>query len=265
MKVTNNRVIDCQRAVGILAGGKDIVVKGNWVQRTTRQGIWFMGAEHSEIVGNTIVDISGTHANGISVYLFSKDVLVAGNKVLKTGSAFTYEGNGDKPPKAEGLCVYGNLFDGAVNSWGSKMGDVPLVNNTFLGPANVGGDSAGRSSSTTSSTGRGRHGPQPQPLHGAGLVAGRPVQVVAGRRGDRLVQEGSRRDLRRRGQGRLPPQSGSPALDAGMDPTQYLPVSLFPDYDFAKDIDGNPRARQREVVDRRLCLRRRPGEVTEAN
>ena len=87
MKVVNNRVTDCQRAVGILAGGKDVVIRGNFVQRTSRQGIWFMGAEHSQIVGNTVVDIAGTHSNGISIYLFSKDVLVAGNKVLKTGSA----------------------------------------------------------------------------------------------------------------------------------------------------------------------------------
>ena len=65
-----------------------------------------MGVEHSEIVGNTVVDISGTHSNGISIYLFSKDTLVAGNKVLKTGSAFTYHGNGDKTPKAEGLPTY---------------------------------------------------------------------------------------------------------------------------------------------------------------
>ena len=171
MKVINNRITECQRAVGILAGGKDILVKGNFLRRTSRQGIWIMGVEHAEIVGNTVVDISGTHSNGISIYLFSKDVLVAGNKVLKTGSAFTYHGNGDKTPKAEGLYVYDNLFDGAANCWGYKMSDVTLVNNTFLGAANVGRD-LGRQVFINNIVhgGRRRHGPQPQPLHGAGLV-----------------------------------------------------------------------------------------------
>jgi hypothetical protein len=28
-----------------------------------------------------------------------------------------------------------------------------------------------------------------------------------------------------------------------MDATAYLPVALFPDYDFTKDIEGRPRAR----------------------
>ena len=32
-------------------------------------------------------------------------------------------------------------------------------------------------------------------------------------------------------------------MDAGVDATAYLPVALFPDYDFSKDIEGRPRAR----------------------
>ena len=36
-------------------------------------------------------------------------------------------------------------------------------------------------------------------------------------------------------------KAGSPAIEAGIDPTQYLPIALFPEYDFYKDIEGKPR------------------------
>jgi hypothetical protein len=244
MKVINNRITDCQRAVGILAGGKDIVVQGNFLQRTSRQGVWFMGVEHSEIVGNTVMDISGTHSNGISIYLFSKDILVAGNKVLKTGSAFTYHGNGDKTPKAEGLTVYDNLFDGATNCWGENMHDVTLVNNTFLGVANV-GRFLGKQVFVNNIVNGG----------GAGTVCSHNIYTALMWNQDSqykwALAEGeidwSKKD---RGEifanlanGDCHLKEGSPAIDAGLDATPYLPVALFPNYDFFKDIEGRPRAR----------------------
>jgi len=242
MKVINNRVTDCQRAVGILCNGKDIRVKGNFVQRASRQGIWFMGAEHCEIVGNTVVDVSGTHANGISIYLFSKDMLVAGNTVLKTGSAFTYHGNGDKTPKAENLYVYNNIFDGAVNSWGNKMYDVTLINNTFLGPANVGSDLGKQIFINNIANGGGNGTVRTNNIYTAfnwaqnpehkWLLADTEIDWSKKDRSDIFVDFA-------KGDYRLKP--GSPAINAGVDPTPYLPTALFPDYDFTKDIAGNPR------------------------
>ena len=244
LKVIGNRVTDCQRAVGILAGGKDVLVKDNFVQRTSRQGIWFMGAEHCRITGNTVADIAGTHSNGISIYLYSKDCLVAGNKVLRTGSAFTYHGNGSGPPKAEGLTVYGNLFDGATNSWGREMNDVTIVNNTFLGPANVGGD-PGKQVFVNNIVNAG----------GAGTVRSHNVYTALNwgqsPRYNWTLAEGEV-DWSKKGRdevfvdttvGDYHPKPGSPALDAGKDPTSLLPVALFPDHDFTKDMDGNPMSR----------------------
>jgi hypothetical protein len=89
MRVIGNRVLDCQRAVGILAGGQNVLVQGNFVQRAGRQGIWFMGASHSQILDNTVVDCQGAHANGMSVYAGCADVLVRGNRVSNSNAAFT--------------------------------------------------------------------------------------------------------------------------------------------------------------------------------
>jgi hypothetical protein len=246
MKVINNRVIDCQRAVGILAGGKDVVIRGNTVQRTSRQGIWLMGAEHCQVVDNTVVEIAGTHSNGISLYLFSKDVLIAGNRILKTGSALTYHGNGNKSPKSEGLIIYNNLVDGAANSWGSNMGAVTIVNNTFLGPANVGGDSD-RQVFVNNIVQAGGNGT----VRSHNLYTALARWQKPGGRNTWSLADGeidwsgkSRGDIFRDlagGDYRLKP--GSPALGSGADPTQYLPTALFPDYNFSKDIEGNPLAR----------------------
>lgn len=243
MKVIGNRVTDCQRAVGILANGKDVVIRGNTVRRTSRQGIWLMGAEHCMIIGNTVEDINGTHANGISVYLFSKNVLIAGNRILDTHSALTYHGNGNKSPKSEGLCIYGNIVDGAANSWGSNMGSVTLVNNTFLGVANVGGDTD-------------RQVLVNNIIHGGGKGTVRHHNLYTD------LQWWQKKDSWTLAEGELDwsdkdrnaifrdPEHGdyrlkvdSPAVLAGADPTEYLPTEVFPDYDFSRGIVGNPHAR----------------------
>ena len=36
-------------------------------------------------------------------------------------------------------------------------------------------------------------------------------------------------------------KTGSPAIDSGMNPLDYLPIDLFPEYNFSRDIFGNPR------------------------
>jgi hypothetical protein len=203
-----------------------------------------MGVEHSEIVGNTVVDINGTHSNGISVYCFSKDVFVAGNKVLKTGSAFTYSGNGDQTPKSEGLCVYDNLFDGAVNDWRYNMYDVTLVNNTFLSTANVGRDVGKQVFVNNIVHGGGDGTVRSHNIYTALMWMQHSEDKWALAEGEIDWSKKDRDEIfadLARGDYHL--KAGSPAIDAGMDATAYLPVALFPDYDFTKDIEGRPRAR----------------------
>lgn len=132
IRVENNSVTDCQRAVGILGGGDNVVISNNFVSRASREGIWFMGASNSRITGNTVVDCNGTHANGISVYMNSRNNTVSGNRVSNSNIAFTFE-------QSNNLNVMNNLFLGdgnisyVVASWGQMTGTVNFFNNVILG------------------------------------------------------------------------------------------------------------------------------------
>ncbi len=245
MQVIGNRVTECQRAVGIVCAGKSILLRGNHVQRTSRQGIWFMGVDHGEIVGNTVVDISGTHANGISAYLFNKDILIAGNRVLKTGLALTYHGNGDKTPKAEGIYFVNNIIDGAVNCWGKNHWDVVVVNNTFLGSVSIGTETKGKQICVNNI------------IHGGGAGEVRHHNLFTALNWTQSAQykwmlgdgeidwsKKSREDVfldLMKGDYHL--RDGSPAISTGVNAMEYMPTALFPDYDFSKDIDGKSRAK----------------------
>lgn len=128
--VENNYVHDNQRNIGILGSGRNIIIQNNTVSRTSRQGIWFMGARDSQITGNTVTDIKGCHSNGISIYLNSSNILVAGNTVFDANSPLTYEQSAD-------LFFINNLIAGpgeaCVHEWGDDMtGVVWFCSNTLI-------------------------------------------------------------------------------------------------------------------------------------
>jgi parallel beta-helix repeat protein len=133
--VENNKVINSWRGVGILAGGVNITVRKNLVKRCTRQGIWFMGAKNSIITENIVEGCKGTHANGISVYSKSENIIVSNNSVFDSNIPFTMEDSKD-------LKIYNNVFDGEekviypIAGWFGMKGTVYILNNTIIGSEN---------------------------------------------------------------------------------------------------------------------------------
>lgn len=248
MTVEDNRVENCMRAVGILAGGSHIAVSRNHVRRTSRQGIWFMGVEQGKIIDNLVVEMGGTHANGISVYLHHEDVLIARNQILHCRSPLTYHGNGE-PDHVNNLVIYGNLVDGPTNSWGKDMNGVKLFNNTFLGPVGipVGDQNVVFVNNIVHGGGRGdvrthnlytdlmwnqesRYGWSPgegEIVDYAAADAYLPIDPAT-------VFEDAGSDHH------LAPTS--PARESGTDISGQLPVAIFPEVDFSLDLEGNPRA-----------------------
>jgi hypothetical protein len=248
MLVEGNVVSDCQRAVGILAAGNNVTVKDNLVTRTSRQGIWFMGVDHGEIVGNTVFDIRGTHSNGISVYLYNKDILMANNQVQDTNSSMTYHGDND-PNLVVDLVVFNNFFENPVHSWGKDMRGVTILNNTFLGGifmpeedrevvfinnvVNGGGGGDVRSHNVyigLAWSQQPRYGWAPGPGE---IVNWNPVTEQYEPVAPETVLGDPEHDYH------LRPRS--PAIDAGTDVTAHLPLDVFPDFDFGRDIEGHPR------------------------
>jgi len=247
--VDHNTVVDCQRAVGIMAGGNRVIVRNNFVSRTSRQGIWFMGIENGEILNNRVTDIRGTHSNGISVYLYHKNILMAGNRVWNTNIAMTYHGDQD-PDFVNNLIVYNNFFANDVHSWGKGMCGVTILNNTFLegiffpsedqevvfinNVVNGGGGGDVRSHNVyigLTWSQQPRYGWEPGP---GGIVGWDPEEEKY----VPIVPETVLVDPT--GDYRLQPDS--PAIDAGTDVTAYLPApGEFSYAGFGADIDRTSR------------------------
>ncbi|MCM8767350.1 MAG: right-handed parallel beta-helix repeat-containing protein [Candidatus Omnitrophica bacterium] len=133
--IEGNIISDCFRGVGILAGGENITIRKNYVKRTSRQGIWFMGAKNSIIEDNIVEGCKGTHANGISVYSNCENIIVRNNYVSDSNIPFTMENSKD-------LKIYNNIFDGGekvgyvIAGWGGMKGNIYILNNAILGSNN---------------------------------------------------------------------------------------------------------------------------------
>ncbi len=249
MTVVDNRVENCLRAVGTLGAGTHIDISRNYVRRTSRQGIWFMGVEHGKIVDNTVVDMRGTHANGISVYLHHEDVLIARNQILNCNNALTYCGN-NQPEHVNNLLIYGNLVEGPTDSWGYDMNGVKIFNNTFLGPVGIPEEDQNVVFINNIVHGGGRSDVHTHNLYTDlkwyqvslyGWSPGAGEIVDYGSEADEYIpidpatvyaDAGSDHHL----------SATSRARDSGTDISGRLPAALFPEVDFTLDLEGNPRA-----------------------
>jgi len=247
MTVQNNRVTDSMRAVGILAGGTNINITGNYVSRTSRQGIWFMGANNSQITHNTVTDIKGQHANEISVYAGSNNILVAHNIVTNGLTPITFE-------ESKNITIFGNFVDAMnggsnIDQWGGMSGTVAVINNTIV--RNNRAASLNFSGTDTSNDVVINNF-----IDGGGCVSG-PTCLTNNNiytslswsqnarygwslsTGESVVQNLSSIYVNPTGDFHL--KQNSPGINAGISPLSYLPTSQFPSYNFAVDLDGNAR------------------------
>jgi parallel beta-helix repeat protein len=246
----NNRIVDNRRCCGVIAHtASRCVLRNNVIRRTGYVGIWLMKTTRSEVVGNTITDNHGVHSNAISVYVNSADILVAGNRVLRSDRPLTLE-------ESNNIAVIGNALVSdttlAVGLWsGSPQRNLLFLNNLILGP------------------------------NGEGLYAVNKVvtgctyenNIMASFMGEAAIDAGAntfRNNLYLKPQQALYHPSekhaaaadlfvdpakedyhlkpGSPAVDGGADVGSLYPKAAFPDYDFGKDGDGRPR-KQGPAVD----------------
>ncbi len=237
-----NTVTDSQRSVGILAGGSNIIVRNNYVSRTSRQGIWFMGVNYGQIVGNTVDDIRGTHSNAVSAYLSNKDILIANNKISRAQNAFTVHGDDANPTLVNNVTLYNNLVDGPADSWGHHLNTLTLVNNTFPSGFNVystdinvslinnifnggGGRTGDTRWNNIYSTLSWWQGSQ----YGWTTVNGERIEANA----SLLYSNLAGKDYHL--------SATSPAVNTGINPLSFLPTALFPSFNFSRDLDGYAR------------------------
>jgi hypothetical protein len=127
--IEGNEIRECPLSMGILVGGsRNVMTRGNTVYKAGGQSIWYMGCTDSSIVGNTVRLGQGTHANGISVYLNSKNVLVYGNTVIDSNISITVEAS-ENVTLAYNVCYNPSFY--VVAEW-SKVPGLKIYNNTLI-------------------------------------------------------------------------------------------------------------------------------------
>ncbi len=252
--VQDNQLIDNPRNAGIfLSGGARVNVKGNTIDRAGATSLRFYAIEHGIIDGNIIRRSNGSHANGITIYIGSSDILVVNNRVEDCNSPVTFQDSGN-------LWFINNVVDAGgrdsnVNEWGDtghgpwERGIISFLNNTLVrnsrnASLNFGNASAenryisinniidgGGAAGTISRSNNlytGLAWDQGE-RYGWALSSGEMLQENL----EMIFVNPSASDFR------LAP--GSPAVNAGTDITQYLPVEVFPEFDFTRDINGYVR------------------------
>jgi hypothetical protein len=230
-----------------------VTARGNTIVRSGSTSLRLYGVEHAIIDGNIIRESKGSHANGITIYLGSRDILVANNRIEDSGSPITFQDSGN-------LWFINNLVDAYphdsnVNEWGDtshgpwERGTIAFLNNTLArnsrkASLNFGGASGKNNyiSMNNIIDGGGSHAS----THRSHNLYTGLSWSQAGSYGWSLAEgEFFDDDLSAiftdasAGDFILPP--GSPAINAGRDITSYLPSDVFPEFDFTLDIAGKKR------------------------
>lgn len=99
--------------------------------RNTSTAIDYYVCSDGHVVGNTVLENKGSHANGLTFYVGCKNILVERNLVAKGNCALTFQ-------EGENFVFRNNVFDGngestVVGIWPSQpLRNVQIINNTIV-------------------------------------------------------------------------------------------------------------------------------------
>ncbi len=253
--VQDNEVIYNPRQAGIFFGsGARITAKNNIMIRPGGTSLRMYGVHHGIMDGNIITECNGSHANGITLYLGCRDILVANNRVQDSGSPVTFQDSGN-------LWFINNVIDAYeresnVNEWGDtghgpwERGVIAFFNNTLVrnsrnAALNIGGASDENTYISINNIIDGGGGAesierrhnlytglawsQEDPRYGWDYADGEFLQADL----SLIFTDPAAYDYSL--------LTGSPAIGAGDDVSSYYPTDIFPDFDFTRDIDGHIR------------------------
>ncbi|MCG8684789.1 MAG: right-handed parallel beta-helix repeat-containing protein, partial [Desulfobacterales bacterium] len=114
--IRNNRVELNHRHGGIfLSEATDCTVENNWIIRPGGTGLRLYTVSDSTVIGNRIEESKACHANGITLYMGCRDILVASNTVLDSPSPLTFQDSGNL--YFVNNIIDGNNSDSNVNEW----------------------------------------------------------------------------------------------------------------------------------------------------
>ncbi len=244
-----------------IGNSENITIINNKIEKQGGTGALLQGVKNGKIINNTLLSSTGVHSNGLSAYSGSSNFLVAGNVIIDNDQAFTMQSSSN-------ITLYNNLFIGSedsnyvVASWGGMSGTIAFLNNIILGNntnnALHGGDSDYIISKNNILDGSLDWGYEDERSHNiftsvawnqkafynwtleeGGIICdgvyNNPTYGVCDiydifeypDKGDYRLKLGS-----------LAVNNG---IDIASDLPEYLNASFFNNYNFSKDIDGNPR------------------------
>ncbi|THB64643.1 MAG: hypothetical protein D6B27_09975 [Gammaproteobacteria bacterium] len=130
--VENNIIHESVRQKGIfLSYPENSSVSGNTVYRAGHTCITYYYASNSKIINNDISGCSGSHANTITVYLDSDNILIANNKIYDSRGSLTLQDSSN-------ITIYNNIIDSGnrnhcIDEWaGDSSGTYIIANNHLL-------------------------------------------------------------------------------------------------------------------------------------
>ena len=255
-------MLENTRSIGIAVGGNvyNDTIENNRINQTGRDGILFIGGDYSMLLNNTISDEQGIHENCMSIYspsvpiVSTNNILVAHNLLTGCGSGLTIE-------YSNNVTVYDNLIDSAnvfvdtVNDWGGSTGNIVFINNDFLrNPINnavglystvnviytffnniISGGGDGNTNTITNVTANRNNN----------IYTGLTWLQTAGYgwnlTSNEILQANLNTIFVNPSASNFNLKLGSPAIGTGINPMSYLPVSLFPNYNFSVDLSGVAR------------------------
>lgn len=119
-----------------VTNGESIIIQNNHIEYAGRTALAMYGGKRSRILNNRISNILGTHANAMTFYIASENLLVAGNVITNSTTPITFQDSGP-------LYFFNNITDGGgkyknVNEWPNTKrgpwatGQIVFANNTFV-------------------------------------------------------------------------------------------------------------------------------------
>ncbi len=234
----NNQLDHLPQMRGVVAHtGTRVAFRGNRVDRVGRSPLVFFFVDPGQIVGNTVTNCTGMHSNAITVYESSKNILVANNRVRDSLRPMTVQ-------SSENIFVIQNDFEAdstVIGIWPGRVNNLFFLNNLFRSRAQSVyvnqdrlGDGVWINNIWTGWEGfplGGNH----RLSHNLYLKA--PTRLAEGE----FVVEEESRVLTVDADGRVRPILNGPAVDMGAEVSSLWPRTLFPDFDFDRDIEGRPR------------------------
>lgn len=127
--IDGNRIYENARCRGMAFNDAvDLVVSNNILHKNGSTGIAFFTCKRSKMLHNTVTAHTGVHANALTVYLNSADILVFGNRVYDSNIALTTQ-------KSRNITVACNILTGRggyiVADWDGCDG-LSFYNNVIL-------------------------------------------------------------------------------------------------------------------------------------